>query len=665
MADNNVKVVVTAEDKTSPALASVTRGLGQMQAQAVAASAALSAIGVTFSAAAAVTLVKGTIDAADGFNDLSQRIGITVKDLAGWQLAANQSGTSIESVAKGVKSLSTYMVQHSDKLREAGITATDANGALIQLADVFAGMDDGIEKTALAVQLFGKAGLEMIPMLNMGSKGLAEAQEKAAEFGRRMAELAPQADRFNDLMTEMAFQSKVFGINVATAVVPSMIRFVEQLQEGKSIAGGWGSAIFEFGVLLDPTQGLPHNIDLTRQALEKLHDEMARGREQNLADGGSIDLSGVESRIGLMDRRKRFLESMQRQKVMDGAAKLGDYRDARDRMLSDSPTLERARKMLDRSSDASGSKGKTPLQRMIERGEANLASSIDSEEEMSAVAAKRAISSAQAAARESEAANKAAKQEAESTERLRQHYIGIADPLQKYRTQLDEVNRLREAGLLTADQAIAAEWEIGLQMDEAAKKMIGFKDDAKDVFADLKYAVEGWGRDFTNTLADAFMTGKLNLTDMSNSIARDLIRIQIQRSITDRLVKSGSAFLSSLFPTFHAGGIVGAESAGSRFVSPMAFAGAPRFHAGGIVGDEVPAILKKGEGVFTAEQMRALGGGSGSTLTINAPIYAPGADASVVPQINAALAALESRIYRNVPGVVRAAATKRARVSPI
>jgi hypothetical protein len=56
---------------------------------------------------------------------------------------------------------------------------------------------------------------------------------------------------------------------------------------------------------------------------------------------------------------------------------------------------------------------------------------------------------------------------------------------------------------------------------------------------------------------------------------------------------------------------VGAEPTFSRAVSPMVFAGAPRFHTGGIAGDEVPIIAKRGEGVFTPGQMRALGGASG------------------------------------------------------
>lgn len=69
------------------------------------------------------------------------------------------------------------------------------------------------------------------------------------------------------------------------------------------------------------------------------------------------------------------------------------------------------------------------------------------------------------------------------------------------------------------------------------------------------------------------------------------------------------------FPVFHSGGIVGAEVGGTpRYVHPAYFDNAPRFHTGGIAGDEVPIIARRGEGVFTAGQMAAMGSGGQSTV---------------------------------------------------
>lgn len=69
----------------------------------------------------------------------------------------------------------------------------------------------------------------------------------------------------------------------------------------------------------------------------------------------------------------------------------------------------------------------------------------------------------------------------------------------------------------------------------------------------------------------------------------------------------------------HTGGIIGASNLSQHLVSPEMFANATKYHDGGITGlksDEVPAILQKGEGVFTKEQMKAMGN-SKANVTVN------------------------------------------------
>lgn len=196
----------------------------------------LATLGFGVSMGSIVLWQKAIIDAADSMNDMTQRLGMNIRQLATWQLAAAQSGTSMESVAKGVKGLSGYMTEHSARLKTAGITATDTNGAMVQLADLFVAMPDGIQKTNLAVQLFGKAGLELIPLLNLGSAGLAEAQEKAAAYAARLEKLAPLAAEFNEQMEELALQSRLAGMNITAYFVPGMIGLSTWLND--VLAGG-------------------------------------------------------------------------------------------------------------------------------------------------------------------------------------------------------------------------------------------------------------------------------------------------------------------------------------------------------------------------------------------------------------------------------------------
>ena len=231
MADNSTRIVITAEDKTRQAFESVRAGLdgvGRSASTIAATVAGMAGLGGILSGAGISAMVKESIDAADAMNDLSQRIGIAVQDLAKYELAAKQSGTSMEAIARGVKGLAGSMLEHGDALKKAGITAKDADGAMRQLADLFARMPDGMEKTVLATKLFGKAGMDLIPMLNMGSKGLDESAQKSERYAAAMAVLAPQADKFNDQMAEIAMSGKVVGLTLANEVVPTLSSVAEE-----------------------------------------------------------------------------------------------------------------------------------------------------------------------------------------------------------------------------------------------------------------------------------------------------------------------------------------------------------------------------------------------------------------------------------------------------
>lgn len=82
---------------------------------------------------------------------------------------------------------------------------------------------------------------------------------------------------------------------------------------------------------------------------------------------------------------------------------------------------------------------------------------------------------------------------------------------------------------------------------------------------------------------------------------------------------SGGGFL------FHTGGIAGHDAAPFRAAPAALFSNAQRFHAGGAVGpDEVPAILRRGEGVFTPEQMARLSPASGGGATFAPTIHFTG-----------------------------------------
>ena len=102
-------------------------------------------------------------------------------------MIAEQSGPSLDQVGRGIKSLSAAMLTHGAAFKAAGIDTLDADKAFRQLSDLFAVMPDGMQKTALAMKLFGREGMSLIPLLNEGSRGLDESARKSAQYAEAMA----------------------------------------------------------------------------------------------------------------------------------------------------------------------------------------------------------------------------------------------------------------------------------------------------------------------------------------------------------------------------------------------------------------------------------------------------------------------------------------------
>lgn len=180
---------------------------------------------------------------------------------------------------------------------------------------------------------------------------------------------------------------------------------------------------------------------------------------------------------------------------------------------------------------------------------------------------------------------------------------------QKYKDQIGQVY----------DDMVKKANETALQSSKSLEDGFkrGFLNIQKDVndFASLtESAVKNAFNSMEDTLTSFITTGKASFSDFANAIISDLTRIIIRQSITQPLMNGLGGYLG--FAMAHTGGIVGADNLALKSASPLAFAGAPRFHSGGIVGDEVPIIAKRGEGVFTREQMKALGD-NGSTVNIS------------------------------------------------
>lgn len=174
------------------------------------------AIGVLAGAGGLLALVKSAANAGDELAKMSQSLGIGVEALSALKFQAQLAGTSFESAATGIKRLSANMFDASNGMGEAkeafkelGIEVKNEDGTLKsseevmgEIADRFSQMEDGAKKTAIAMDLFGRAGAELIPLLNAGKEALEAQAEQAEALGIVWSEeSAASAEEFNDSLT--------------------------------------------------------------------------------------------------------------------------------------------------------------------------------------------------------------------------------------------------------------------------------------------------------------------------------------------------------------------------------------------------------------------------------------------------------------------------------
>ncbi len=134
---------------------------------------------------------------AGATNALQRIAGGTKEEVSGLRGAMQLSGVDADKATGALTIFSKNLgnaAADGDKAAEMasklGTNFLDAAGQvkpmseiLPGLADKFKSMPDGAEKTALAAQLFGRSGAQMLPFLNKGSEGIGQLTDKARQMG--------------------------------------------------------------------------------------------------------------------------------------------------------------------------------------------------------------------------------------------------------------------------------------------------------------------------------------------------------------------------------------------------------------------------------------------------------------------------------------------------
>jgi len=260
------------------------------------------AVGVG-SAFAAFSTLKGAVDDVDNLAESVKKLaditGATPEAASQLTFAFQQFGINdptpvLDRFSKGLNGLienedgtTSHSSALTDQLKAMGITTQDAAGNTLpmqqilgQLADQFATMPDGPQKTALAIQLFGRSGADLIPLLDQGSAGLQQLYQRSNELGLTLSGSTLDAVHKNEL-AQREFSAALEGVKVQIGV--ALLPVLTLLMQGAVQLAEWFTtraipAIQQFADWIGP-RATPY-IQQAQQAVAQIIPQVVAFAEQ-------------------------------------------------------------------------------------------------------------------------------------------------------------------------------------------------------------------------------------------------------------------------------------------------------------------------------------------------------------------------------------------------
>lgn len=266
MATDLAKLVVSLEAETARYQKELEKARGQLtrfekaSKEAVLEIAQATGVAIAGAATGFALMTKQAIDSADDMSKFSRSVGLSTEALSEFQYAAGLSGLASTDFQGGVVKLTKKIgeVAAGSKLAAAafkllGVSVFDGVGKvrdtesiLVDVAEAFSQFEDGPEKAALAMEVFGKSGTKMLPFLDSGRAGLAELRKEAAQFGLTVdTEAAKAAELFNDNLSRLGAVGQGVANQFAHELLPVLasltsesVEFAKSSSAVESVATG-------------------------------------------------------------------------------------------------------------------------------------------------------------------------------------------------------------------------------------------------------------------------------------------------------------------------------------------------------------------------------------------------------------------------------------------
>lgn len=236
----------------------LVRGLRAAQKKLQAFGAAVQSLGKNLFAAGAglatpmLTAAKVFADAGSDLVDMSQRTGASVEALSELGYAAEQSGSDLTTLEGGLRKMQKAVVaaaEGSDSaqqtFRQLGLSASDLahlspDQQFELIADRLAKIQNPAQKAALAMEIFGKSGTSLLPLMANGAAGILELRQQAQSLGLVMStEDAQAAEAFGDTLDTLWKVLRMGVVQIGAAVEPILSDLAQTIIRVSVTASNW------------------------------------------------------------------------------------------------------------------------------------------------------------------------------------------------------------------------------------------------------------------------------------------------------------------------------------------------------------------------------------------------------------------------------------------
>jgi lambda family phage tail tape measure protein len=218
------KIIVSMLDKTSSVASGINNSIKSIGANVMNLQNLFRGLIYSAPFLALAGAIKKAVDAGDELLKMSKQTGISVENLSKLKYAAEVSETSIDSLNVGMRAFQNALAGTNDEgkdttilLRSLGVTAKDPFEALQQVSAAMRDIGDASIRSKVSVELFGKSGRDLIPLLLELKEALEDAKKNAHIFNKEDAEAAAT---FNDNITRIKANLNGLVFIIANKVIP-------------------------------------------------------------------------------------------------------------------------------------------------------------------------------------------------------------------------------------------------------------------------------------------------------------------------------------------------------------------------------------------------------------------------------------------------------------